>query len=562
MIRRTAFKCAALLLLALACSNGSAQDKTLTVRSIADAPSFAKRALVIGVGQYEHAGSLAPVTYNDAVNFAQLLKAQFKFPDEAITLLTDAPGTAAKDQPTYIHLRNAFNTLLASVNEKSEVIVYFSGHGTRAENHDWLVPMDGLPSDVNATCINYDEFRGELSTKTPARALLIVDACRNLSGGKDAGSSGFGASKGPSGPQFAELLSCRPKEESKVGKPEDFAESVFTHFLLRGLRGDKDAQANGVVTFDSLAEYLQGTVSQYVSNKYGEPQNPIGLASQGRMVLARPPRDVVAGQSDTVRPQLNPRPSAQVVAITRVNPRDGAKMVFIPGGTFSMGGNQARIDTILKDHPNFPRESFTSQLPQHTVSVTGFWIYDSPVTVAMFRKFTVVQHLAYDWRANEPAFGWHDDRPMVKVSWADAKAYCTWAGVSLPTEAQFERAARGPEGFDYPWGNTFDGSMCANSVAPKVLAGTASVRSFPANGFGLYDMTGNVAQWCEDWYDGNYYRHSQVQDPVNLTVGKLRALRAAPWGGEFPDMFCASVRFGIEPTYKDKDIGFRCASRE
>ncbi|MCW3095929.1 MAG: hypothetical protein JWL77_1547 [Chthonomonadaceae bacterium] len=289
------------LLGTLALSAG-AQDKTLIVRPIADAPSFVKRALVIGIGQYEHAGSLAPTTYNDAQRFADLLKTQFKFPEEAVTLLTDAPDTPESRRPTYIHLRNAFKTLLAGINDKSEVVIYFSGHGTRAEDHDWLVPLDGVPSDVNATCINYDDFKSQLNTKTPARALLIVDACRNLSGGKDAGSSGFGAGKGLTGPQFAELLSCRPKEESKVGKPEDFTESVFTHFLLQGLRGDPEALDAGVVTFDSLNEYVQGRVSQYVSNKFGESQNPDGRASLGKMVLARGPKG--AEGANTAAPAL------------------------------------------------------------------------------------------------------------------------------------------------------------------------------------------------------------------------------------------------------------------
>jgi hypothetical protein len=268
-------------------SGSSAQEKTLTVRSIAEAPAFAKRALVIGIGDYEHAASLAPTTYNDAKAVADLLQKQFGFPTESIVLMTDAPDTPDKLRPTFIHLKSAISTLLNGINEKSEVVIYFSGHGTRADNHDWLVPLDGLPAEVETTCINYDDFRSRLETKVPARALLIVDACRNLSGGKDAGSSGFGAGKGLTGPQFAELLSCRPKEISQVGKKEDFQESVFTHFLLEGLQGAPEAQSEGVVTFDSLKSFVQGSVSQYVSSKFGESQNPDGRASLGKMVLAK-----------------------------------------------------------------------------------------------------------------------------------------------------------------------------------------------------------------------------------------------------------------------------------
>jgi hypothetical protein len=294
------------LLVLLLCSctllNGHvfAQEKTLTVRSIAEAPAFAKRALVIGIGDYEHAASLAPTTYNDAKKVRDLLQKQFGFPAESIVLMTDAPDTPDKLRPTYIHLKSAISTLLNGINEKSEVVIYFSGHGTRADNHDWLVPLDGLPAEVETTCINYDDFRSRLETKVPARALLIVDACRNLRGGKDGGPSGFGAGRVLVGSQFAELLSCQPKEISQVGKKEDFSESVFTHYLLEGLQGAPEAQSEGVVTFDSLKLFVQGSVSQYVSSKFGESQNPDGRASLGKMVLAK-------GLTGGVKPPPGPK---------------------------------------------------------------------------------------------------------------------------------------------------------------------------------------------------------------------------------------------------------------
>jgi hypothetical protein len=288
-------------------TKGSAQEKTLTVRSIAEAPAFAKRALVIGIGDYEHAASLAPTTYNDAKKVADLLQKQFGFPAESIVLMTDAPDTPDKLRPTFIHLKSAISTLLNGINEKSEVVIYFSGHGTRADNHDWLVPLDGLPAEVESTCINYDDFRSRLDTKAPARALLIVDACRNLRGGKDGGPSGFGAGRVLVGSQFAELLSCQPKEISQVGKKEDFSESVFTHYLLEGLQGAPEAQSEGVVTFDSLKLFVQGSVSQYVSSKFGESQNPDGRASLGKMVLAKGLTGSVKQQPVKLLPQLGPK---------------------------------------------------------------------------------------------------------------------------------------------------------------------------------------------------------------------------------------------------------------
>ncbi|MCW3097158.1 MAG: exported protein of unknown function [Chthonomonadaceae bacterium] len=523
-----------------------AQDKTLTVRPIADAPSFVKRALVIGIGQYEHAGSLAPTTYNDAQRFADLLKTQFKFPEEAVTLLTDAPGTPDSRRPTYIHLLNALETLLAGINEKTEVIVYFSGHGIRVNDHDWLVPLDGLPSKVASTCINYDDFKSQLNTRVPARALLIVDACRNLSGGKDAGSSGFGAGKGLTGPQFAELLSCRPKEESKVGKPEDFTESVFTHFLLQGLQGDPEALDGGVVTFDSLNEYVQGRVSQYVSNKFGESQNPDGRASLGKMVLAK--------GTNATAPSTVPGPRAAnpgiAVAKLKKNAKDDADMVFIPAGEFTMGSNES---------PN--------EKPVHKVMLDGYYIYRTPVTVAQYLRFCdETGHR----RPEAPDFNpnWSKrDHPIVNVSYNDALAYCVWAGVKLPTEAQWEKAGRGTDERKYPWGDVFDRSKLWCSVSRLADAGgTKSAGSFPsgASPFGVLDMAGNVWQWCSDWYDPNFYASqlSTERNPENQSVGKkeTRVTRGGSWVHYDPQYLRSAMRADVRPDNIGTLLGFRCAS--
>ena len=556
-MRRILSILAASLALLLVGVHGDAQDKTLIVRPIADAPSFAKRALVIGVGQYEHAASLAPYTYNDARRFADLLRTQFKFPDEAITLLTDTPGTPESQRPTFIHLLNAIETLLNGVNEKSEVIVYFTGHGIRAEDHDWLVPLDGLPSKVSSTCLNYDEFKSRLSTKTPARALLIVDACRNLAGGKDASSSGFGAGKALAGAQFAELLSCQPKETSQLGKGGDFPESVFTHYLLAGLGGDAEAQENGVVTFDSLKEYVQGKVSQYVSKRYGESQNPDGRASLGRMVLAKPQRQVlnpavVPVKQDPIPPGTNPehpeiRPLPQrqpVSGGTKVNPKDGAELVYVPGGEFTMG------DTDQKDNP------------PHKVMLSGYYLYKNLVTVAQYKKFCSATGQKMP---AAPSWGWKDDHPIVNVSWNDAQAYCKWAGVRLPTEAEWEKAARGTDGRKYPWGNEFNNNnlWCTCSLY-GARTNPAPVGSFPsgASPFGALDMVGNVIQWCADWYDADYTKIPNLANPTGPDLGMSRALRGGSWIEVFRDIERVSFRFKGNPAANNITIGFRCASQD
>ncbi len=242
------------------------------------------------------------------------------------------------------------------------------------------------------------------------------------------------------------------------------------------------------------------------------------------------------------------------------NQIDEAPMVFIPAGSFQMGVTGPQVDEILKSDTRLERKWLANALPQHLVYLSGYWMYDAPVTVAMFRNFCNEGHYTFEWDKNKPDWDWQDLHPMVNANWTDAKAYCNWARVSLPTEAQFERAARGPEEFDFSWGNTFDGTKCANSVGTTRLTGTVPVRSYPQNGYGLYDMAGNVWEWCEDWYDENYYSKALAQNPINLIEGTGRVVRGGSWGYDDPFYFRAAFRGWYLPTLRSVFYGFRCAS--
>jgi iron(II)-dependent oxidoreductase len=222
-------------------------------------------------------------------------------------------------------------------------------------------------------------------------------------------------------------------------------------------------------------------------------------------------------------------------------------MVQIPAGWFLMGSPEG--------------EGGWEEHPQHKVWVDAFWIDRCEVTNAQYEKFMkATGHSA-------PAY-WNDDnlnkpeQPVVGVSWDDAVAYAQWAGKRLPTEAEWEKAARGGlVGKRYPWGNDSSHSNAnyRGTGGRDRWEYTSPVGSFPPNGYGLYDMAGNVWEWVADWCDGNYYRSSPERNPKGPNTGQRRVLRGWSWDSPPYYLRCAYRSYDRVPTYSSDDIGFRCA---
>ena len=254
----------------------------------------------------------------------------------------------------------------------------------------------------------------------------------------------------------------------------------------------------------------------------------------------------------------------------RVNPKDGAKMVWVPEGEFTMGSTDEQAAAALEQWPEYSQEIgeffLDVQKPQRKVYLVGYWMYKYEVTVAQYRKFCEATKKEMP---KAPRWSWKDDHPIVNVSWQDAVDYAKWAGVSLPTEAQWEKAARGTDGRIYPWGNKWDASKCASSVE-TLLKGTQPVRSYTsgASPYGCMDMAGNVYEWCADWYDPNYYKNAPSRNPkgpseaVKFTIPQVgdvpgaRVLRGGSW---FYLNFLCAYRDYFDPTYRYDFNGFRCA---
>lgn len=355
--------------------------------------------------------------------------------------------------------------------------------------------------------------------------------------------------------------------------------------------------------------YILGLVLGFSACRNSPEQSEADVASEQRHLLEGA---VCISDGIPARPlqtnQTNP-------VITNMG-SDNSKMVWIPGGTFQMGSEQ-----------------FPDSQPVHQVSVEGFWIDEHEVTNAQFALFVeatgyqTVAERALDpkdfptvpldmlvpgsavftppsatvnlndflqWWSYVPGANWRHpegpgsdikdkmNHPVVQISYEDALAYATWAGKRLPTEAEWEYAARAGRGNTlYYWGdkitpegkwvaNVYQGDFPVRNSADDGYVSTAPVKSFPANPFGLYDMDGNVWEWCADFYRPDYYQNSPERNPQgpdeSMDPVEPELIKRVQRGGSFlcNDQYCeryiAGSRGKGEVSSASNNLGFRCVS--
>ena len=284
-----------------------------------------------------------------------------------------------------------------------------------------------------------------------------------------------------------------------------------------------------------------------------------------------------ATEAPSVAPTAAPTPAGTPVAspdraagTERTDERD-VDQVWVPGGIFRMGS-----DAGSATPPSWARNAFRSEQPQHEVAITrGYWIDTTEVTVEAFAAFK--DGGGYEDQALWSEAGWmwlqgmgatelpkacveqEPDEPQVCVTWFEADAYARWRGGRLPTEAEWEFAARGPESRIYPWGDEFDGEK-ANLDGGT---GPVAVGSYPdgASWVGALDMAGNAMEWVNDWWSASYYREAPREDPPGPATGSIKIEKGGWWGP--PDNageFIGRSSFKLDedpPTYADHHIGFR-----
>jgi len=241
------------------------------------------------------------------------------------------------------------------------------------------------------------------------------------------------------------------------------------------------------------------------------------------------------------------------------------EMVLIPAGEFLMGSNK-KTDRL----------AYRSEIPQRSVYLDAFMIGKYEVTALEYLKFVLATDRLpqLDWRYDGGNFqDTMAHHPIMHVNWYDADAYCKWAGKRLPTEAEWEKAARGVDGRLFPWGSEYAGPTRANfgrtGLSGPVRDRPERLLLYPPiisvdkyenalSPYGLYQTIGNVAEWVSDWYDQDYYKTAPGRNPKGPETGSQKAFRGGGWMDSTTTMR-AAMRNGTDPKTKINWMGFRCA---
>jgi formylglycine-generating enzyme required for sulfatase activity len=237
-----------------------------------------------------------------------------------------------------------------------------------------------------------------------------------------------------------------------------------------------------------------------------------------------------------------PPPSEPSLGDTWQRCSDGMTLVYVPGGRFMMGSVDGNLD----------------ERPEHEVTLAGFWLDKTEVTNKMYGQCAVAGICRISSYATNSKFN-GENQPVVGVSWHNANAYCEWVGGKLPTEAQWEYSARGPDGNNYPWGNNPPNKDLANYSGH--VEKTTDVGSYPsgASWVGAVDMAGNVKEWVADWYSSAYQTNAPLNNPTGPESGTTKVLRGGSWYSGLYSLRVAS-RYNIPPSSGLNDVGFRCVS--
>ena len=565
------------------------EERKLNVVAPPPAAPLAKNrwALVIGNSAYGAEIGPLPNPVNDATDMAAALQ---PLGFEVILLLN-----ATRQQ-----MEEALAAFRRQLRPGGLGLFYFAGHGAQVEGTNYLIPIGAnVEKAVTATAesLSAEQVLASMTAAGTTLNILILDACRN---------NPFLARWPVQVPRgLAPMLAARGSliayatAPGAVATDGDGRNGTYTKNLLRYL-----------ATPDLLVEQMFKRVRVAVEEETGGAQTPWESSSLQGDFTFRPGTEARPSAGSVTAPPRQEQASATVAPVAAARPsevrqpelaptivsKDGAEMVLVPAGEFVMGTAPDDIARLLRRHPKANGAILKDEIPKHRVFLEAFYIDKYEVTNARFQQF--VQTTGYRTQAEREGGGkirtgaktwaqvpdatWRAPRgqgssiagleahPVVQVSWHDAKAYCTWAGKRLPTEAEWEKAARGTDGRLYPWSNELDGTRAnfcdrhcpfewKDASADDGYRSTAPVGSYEGgkSPYGAYDMAGNVWEWVADWYDAKYYQRSPARNPSGPTSGTQVVLRGGSWLYTASD-FRTTERAGVPPERRNENIGLRC----
>jgi formylglycine-generating enzyme required for sulfatase activity len=535
-----------------------------------------KYALLVGVRSYDH-DSLPDLkhTENDVEEVGKVLaRAGYR-----VTLLTTTRGKTKNNAlPTAKNIRTELKGILDKVTKHDTVLVALAGHGVQLrvkaaggeKEEGFFCPADAKPrstkdaTELGKTMIPLTALFQELEDSGAGVKLLLVDACRNdPKAGRNVDVDSL--PRPPKG--TAALFSCKSGERAfetdKLGK----GHGVFFFHVLEALRG-KAKDEKGEVTWTRLAEYVTNKVSDEVPVLIGggAKQTPHEIKN----LTGKSPVLIASLGGEVAREKTNEKPGKEKAVKDKdkeITNSIGMKLVRIPKGTFTMGSTAWEYRQGMDEKG-------------HTVEVTkDFYLGIHEVTQAQYQKVmgTNPSYFSSDGDGKKKRID-SDDFPVESVSWQEAVAFCkklsdraeekrAGRAYRLPTEAEWEYSCRGGGSPLKPFhvGKTlsskqanFDGIFPYMADRGVSLRRTCKVGSYAKNAFGLYDMHGNVWEWCADWYDKDYYRKSPNRDPQGPSEGSHRVIRGGGWSSV--GWGCRSAcRSHCGPDSRLNYVGFRAA---
>ena len=533
-------------------------------------------AVFFYVTDFQSGWAKLPETAGEATLLKTELQANFGFTCESVP------------NPTRQQILDKIKSYNDRLTTNDQVLFFFSMHGyyDPASDLGYIVAADGLLNDpYYGTWIDYNSLRPYFAKCKAKHILVALDACYS-------GSFGSRNKSGPDKPAYAEGADCATKVGATFGysgrqyvcsgnkEAKTPARSLFAAKFLEGLR--KGPDSDGLLYFDDLAYWLGKVKNPEPENGYFTGHQPAGdfVFVRKNACTAMPPPEAgpTAGPTDqdkalwrqaqtantleAYRKYLRdcslclytqdaeaaisrPKPAVPTEVKKAVETRPDDGLLFVQGGTFTMGCTTEQGS-----------DCGTDEKPAHQVTVSDFYIGKHEVTQALWRSV-----MGSD--PPELNFKGCDQCPAERVSWEDVQDFLQKINVQnpgrqyrLPTEAEWEYAARGGQqnkGYTYSGSNTLDEVGWYSSNAGGK---THAVGGRKANELGLFDMSGNVLEWCGDWY-GTYPAGAQT-NPVGSTTGSYRVYRGGSWGG-VPQNARVAYRFSYTPTNRGSYLGFRLA---